>query len=404
MSVSDMDFVFHGPLSHTIKAFKHPENDSSIGQKPLNVLWTSPIDPKTGKSAWSKYLETLDGRFIARHYQGVRQWHIVPTEKCRILELTPDSPEFEKYVVEDKNKFCSRSLDFEAIAKDYDALYVPEETIFSIRDDELLNNTILERWDCSTCVFFREYHVMDDTRYALYKKGEYKPSSVSRDHYFENIEVNLQPRIITPLKKKKPVDYSTENAVLELEALLKQSRNNTKRRRDKNYHIKKTILMLKKGTLEDEINESILKYPDIVEILLKHGMKPDIDSNGLPIELYRCTTNPKVVKTFLQYGLDENKFLNVALNEGFRPLSWIKLAISAGADPNRPNEKGIYPIMMSSNPEITEYLISVGADPKKTDQSGKSVADHLNSNSRYYHKKVLQQVIIKKAQARDKAK
>lgn len=403
MSVSDIDFVFHGPLSHTIKAFKHAENNSVSSKKPLNVLWTSPLDPKTDKSAWSRYLETPDGQCVAPRYKDVRRWHIVPTDKCRILELHPDSPEFEKYII--KNKLSDECLDFEAIAQDYDALYVPERTISSSRDGVFLNHAILERWDCSTCIFFREYHVMDDERYALYKKGEYKPSSVSRDNYFENIEVNLQPRTITPLKKKKPVDCSAENAILELEALLKQSRNNTRRKRDKEYYIKKTILLLKEGILENKIKDAILKYPDVVEILLKHGMKPDINSKigSTPFELYRFTDDPKIAKLFLQYGLDENKFLSISLKD-YKPVSWIKLAISAGADPNLPNEKGIYPIMMSSTPEITEYLISVGADPKKTDESGKSVADHLTNNSMHYYEKVLQQVIINKAQALDKSK
>ena len=80
--------------------------------------------------------------------------------------MLPDSPELEKYTISLGSYYRDKCLDFEAIAKDYDALYVPKETVWKH------NHDILNAWDVATCIFLApKFNVLTEEQYQEYKKN-----------------------------------------------------------------------------------------------------------------------------------------------------------------------------------------------------------------------------------------
>lgn len=404
---SDIDFVYQGPLIKTQKTWIHPTNPE-VGSKPGNVLWTSPVNPETGESAWIEFCRNED---MKADYYGQQSWHIVPHSDSRILTLLPESEEMRKY--ETTNKYGDKILDFEAIAQDYDALYVPQETIDACGGTS--RRGILAVWDVPSCVFLTpKYTVMNDEMYADYLAGKWKPDERNREFEFNPEVENLQHRTLPQLKFLTPQDYSPENALSDLQKMLEDTSQRTLYGQDKAYYIQDVIEFVQNGGFEKGFNSKVLRgmaYPDVLETLLKHGMNPDktewVDSEGRSVPSTSEVRDVDCLKLLLQYGGDPNAALqkdmissSCEILNGYpldRGLQRLKLCLSAGADPNFPDKDGKTPLMSAVHPQQVEWLLIAGADPLAQDHNGKSVADHIGGNQTIYGYRVATEKLLAQA-------
>ena len=383
---TDIDFVMRGPLYKTQKAWIHPENDK-YRSKPKNVLWTSPVDAQTGKAAWDVYLEDHN----LTHLYGEERWHIVPHDDCKILTLELGSKEMNKYIT--YNMHGDRRLDFEAISKDYDAMYAPKEMVNRFNDE------LLDGWDVATCIFLKpKFTVMNDETYELLKSGKIKPEEKNAPIEY-NPEVNLLPHAFVPLKFKQPVDNSMEAAVDELYEMAKQCSKRTRTGRKKAELYRKAAGVL---TVFDSIsflpeNEKyyqVLTKPEIAEVALKHGMIPNLkfkfNYNDATLQRLDQRTHSfaemfsdtRTLKVFLQYGFDADTALKEALLR-HNDIRDIKLCLSAGANPNSSDENGVTPLMTAFFPQEVEWLLAAGANPTAVDKNGQSVRDYQEKQPIY---------------------
>ncbi|MBQ2886385.1 MAG: hypothetical protein IJE43_21910 [Alphaproteobacteria bacterium] len=224
-NVEDLDFIYVGPLEKVNKNTIMPKNGIIRQHKPLNAFWTSPVNPKTGLSDWEEWCN--NGNFRVYNPQIEKRLHIVPKKDCRILTILPDSPELEKYTISTGNHYPYEYLDFEAIAKDYDAVYVPKETVWKHNDE------LLYAWDVATCVFLRpKFNVLNEKQYQEYKKKSryglnllFKKKSRYELNQNDTHSGVFNPVIpkdlpkVHPIKRLYPVDNSKENLIRDLKAL-----------------------------------------------------------------------------------------------------------------------------------------------------------------------------------------
>jgi len=382
------DFIMQGPLYMTQKAWIHPENIKHRN-KPMNVLWTSPVNPETGESKWMEWCRRE--RFRLDFYENQR-WHIVPKEDCKILTLLPDSEELRKYTMENDNLCCRQQLNFEAIAKDYDALYIPEATRLKHSWD------MLDGWDVATCIFLApKYTVMNDETYALYKAGKINPSEKSYSVNYDP-EVNIDSRMyaLPPLKFKQPVDFSVDNAITELQKMADDCSKRSSAAKERAQAYRDMAQALGSGLVQNRGFEKALEkcdtfwnnplndHPEILEVLLRHGMNPDsrIKSYmGKKFHITNYTDNPDSVKLLLQYGADPNASLNNALKYGDPRM--LKLCLAAGANPSLANDKGVVPLMRVWEPQQVGILLAAGANPLAVGKNGKSVKKYFEEINIY---------------------
>ena len=379
----EIDFVYHGPLCKIQKWCVHPKNDESRS-KPHNVVWTSPVNPKTNEANWMEWCRCENFRVA---YFEQNKYHIVPNQDCKILTLLPESPEIDKYTI--KNKFNTSVLDFEAIAKDYDALYVPIDTVWEYPMD------LLSGWDVSTCIFLKpKYTVMDDEIYALYKAGKINlKDSVNTDLF--DPQVNLHPRSLPPFSFMQPVDVSIEAAVCEFRQMAKAQSKRSSKAREKAFRYYDVAQKLEKfksfkflGHDQDLLlrdDQYLINQPDVLEVLLKHGMNPNLKLKifGSYYFLTEVADCEKSYKLLLQYGADPNALLRKTVMY-YEELSVAKLCLAAGANVNFSDENGVTPLMNACGPEHVELLLSFGANPLAVDKNGKSVQEYFEEQPVYY--------------------
>ncbi len=377
------DFIMQGPLYMTQKAWIHPENIKHRN-KPMNVLWTSPVNPETGESEWMEWCRRE--RFRLDFYENQR-WHIVPKEDCKILTLLPDSEELRKYTMENDNLCCRQQLNFEAIANDYDALYIPEATRLKHAWD------MLDGWDVATCIFLApKYTVMDDETYALYKAGKINPEEKSYSVNYDP-EVNLLPHALPPFNFKQPVDNSVQNAIDELREIANKLPKRAASSREKAEKYKEVADILDSGLAQNQGFETLcdkfghyehFEEPGIAEVLLKHGMNPNLKIKifDRPYPISEVVYKSDSLKVFLQYGLDANVAMKTVLsyNGDTRAL---RLCLAAGADPNLADSDGVVPLMLAYKPEHVEWLLATGANPLAVDKQGRSIKEHQEKQPIY---------------------
>lgn len=383
------DFIMQGPLYMTQKAWIHPENHE-FRSKPENVLWTSPVNPETGESKWMEWCRNESYRV---DFYSEQRWHIVPKEDCRILKLTWGSKEMRQYAVE--NIYGRRHLDFEAIAKDYDALYVPEDTMFRY------NRDLLDGWDVATCIFLApKYTVMDDETYALYKAGKIKPSEKGCSvNYDPEVNIDSQMYALPPLKFKQPVDFSVDNAITELQKMADECSKRSSAAKERAQAYRDMAQALSSGLVQNRGFEKALEkcdtywnnplndHPEILEVLLRHGMNPDSRIKSYMDTKYHITNytdNPDSVKLLLQYGANPDAALDNALKFGNPQM--LKLSLAAGANPSLANGKGVVPLMRVWEPQQVGILLAAGANPLAVDKNGKSVKKYFEEINIYNYR------------------
>lgn len=135
-------FIHYGADSYNIAKFRDITNNPYMPVKPFGGLWVSPIDSKFG---WKDFC-------IQDHYS------IDSLDKYFIIQLIP----FTKVYTIDTYKELATlprikgtyNVDFEAIAKKYQAIYLTEEGQRTTRYTRPMN---LYGWDCESILILDKF-------------------------------------------------------------------------------------------------------------------------------------------------------------------------------------------------------------------------------------------------------
>lgn len=158
VNIANIDLVYHGLNKPTVKNFR-PIILNNVATKCEGGLWTSPIFEGEKKSEWQKWCEN------AHMGPAPHRWHIIPDEDCRVLTVREDLMNLRGYVRKGAS-IVPYILDYEKIAQDYDALYVPDSVQRRYRQWNMLFNG----YDVESCLFFRpKYQALTDEEYQKYK-------------------------------------------------------------------------------------------------------------------------------------------------------------------------------------------------------------------------------------------
>lgn len=138
----------------TREHFQPVSNAVDFGVKPNGGMWTSTYDPSIG-SGWIDWCHKEDFRVPGG---GWRSWLLVPSPGVRVLTI--DTLEdlvlaLNRYPRTEPawrtNLFgMSRYFDFEAVARDYDAIHLTEEGQWRTR---LSHPDNLYGWDCESVLW-----------------------------------------------------------------------------------------------------------------------------------------------------------------------------------------------------------------------------------------------------------
>ena len=140
INLSKLEFVYVGADKPTVDDFKpirnfNPETDCHNPTKPNGGLWASPV-MGNGKSDWENWLDEEDPwehktnrEMFGLENKEEQRFYVKPKKGCRILYA--DSPEkYEPYLQKKDGKPVVAHhvplIDYEAMMKDFDAIYVPE--------------------------------------------------------------------------------------------------------------------------------------------------------------------------------------------------------------------------------------------------------------------------------------
>ncbi len=410
-NVEDLDFIYVGPLEKVNKNTIMPKNSIINRQKPLNAFWTSPVNPETGLSDWEEWCNNED--FRVYNPQTEQRLHIVPKKDCRILTILPASPELEKYTISTGSYYLDKCLDFEAIARDYDAVYLPQETVWKHNYD------ILNAWDVATCIFLRpKFNVLNEKQYQEYKNNPDMELNQSDTHsgVFDPVIPKDLPKI-HPIKRLYAVDNSKENLIRDLKALCLSDKKEefdafvesieSSSESDVTEILKKLTKYYKFkdfGNEDDYHNAKNANYdyaiallsPTVLKTCLKHGLVPDNDFlknitsyHSLQYSHFNSSKqNRETQKLLLQYGAEPDI-----------EIFDLDLYLRAGGDPNTGN---LLFNALEHNIDVKkiEMLLSAGADPEAVDKDGKSALELAKEDpicySRVYKIKYIEQAIKQK--------
>lgn len=156
--ISNIDLVYHGLHKPTTENF-HPIIPNDLVTKCDGGLWTSPILEGETKSEWHKWCER------AHMGPAPHRWHIIPDDDCRVLVVQEDLMNLRGYIRKGR-LITPYILDYEKIAKDYDAIYISDNLQRKYRAPD----QIFTQFDVATCLFFRpKYRALTDTEYEKYR-------------------------------------------------------------------------------------------------------------------------------------------------------------------------------------------------------------------------------------------
>lgn len=140
INLSELEFVYIGASKPTTEDFKpienfNPETDFSNPSKPKGGLWASPI-MGNGKSDWENWLNEKDPwthktnrDMFGLDDKKTERFYVVPKQGCRVLCID-DEEKIEPYLKKVNGRVVAAQhiplIDYEALMKDFDAIYVSE--------------------------------------------------------------------------------------------------------------------------------------------------------------------------------------------------------------------------------------------------------------------------------------
>lgn len=128
-----IDLVYEGLEKPNINKFT-PIRNQKDWTKPKGGFWTSPM-MKSGISAWRSFCNN-DG---ATRAFATSRWHIVLNKDCRIICVDEDLENVRPYCKKTSSGMLKEVIDFEALSKDYDMVYVSPEVMYKHGNDLFTN-------------------------------------------------------------------------------------------------------------------------------------------------------------------------------------------------------------------------------------------------------------------------
>ena len=389
-------------------------------------LWSSLFDPETGQSEWQNWCVRNE------HYPDLykNSYHIIPDKDCRILLLQPHSPEIIKYLKKDDTKYASYHPDFEAITKDYDAVYIPE-------DARLHYYWFLCGYDVASYCFLKpKFKVMTHEEYVKYlyetkgikRSPEYYCSgeiNIVHPSSFEELQASVSKFIennISNHHSQKSVQntvddiitreiFRTINCIIPydpdfraMETAENLSSNLSSLDILLHYQHKYNPKSLQQclfkkdsynniGELRRESHKGLWQNNalPLFELLIKYGIDPQKIEEGLCKE-YNFTSpeyrNPDINEQKIHDDIKDiaqnlpqdikNKNLQNALNES--NLKSAKYWLSAGADANMTVGKFKTPLLhLAKDEHQTDLLFKFGANPQAVNCFGQTALFYAKS-------------------------
>ena len=196
-----IDLVFEGLEKPDIHKFD-PIRNQKDWNKPRGGFWTSPM-MKSGVSAWRSFCDT-DG--ATRNYDTSR-WHIILNKDCRILCVDENLDNVRPYCQKTTSGILKEVIDFEALSKDYDMVYISPQVM------DLHGNDIFSGYEVPTGVFLNVtskegkplFRALTDQEFEIYKAKQTSP-----DYHVDYIDD------YTP----KPVDFDNDPVLERMEKSL----------------------------------------------------------------------------------------------------------------------------------------------------------------------------------------
>ena len=236
--VRNIDLIYSGTERPIADDCEGVRTVSQRPWKPEGGLWTSPVAPSSnGRSVWQVWCEKEN--YNTQYYQ--KHWHIVPHEDCNVLVVDEDLENVKEYMLSVENDPYSKGLDYEKIAEKYDAVYFPQNVVWSHNYD------YLRSFDVESCLFLRgKYDVMDDNEYKTYCRDKQRKE-------FENSTARYRWEMENPRYAMLMEIRARERAIFQQKAEANRvSENSSKVEEGKNVDITNNEIMPMKKELEKE--------------------------------------------------------------------------------------------------------------------------------------------------------
>ena len=375
---------------------------------PSNVLWTSPYNPKNGLTGWQEWLKLSgfskkNSRYSTaknKEQWGETNWHIVPKEDCRILVINTkkDLLKLEKYRFNKYPEIRDNIINYEVMAKDYDAFYITENGFDeSQKDNSSVYFYDFYTWECTTCIFFHpnSYMMMTDDEYQLYKEKNIKPKylktvSIPPQRFEKRTQplVKLSPTNDYKNIKPNPKYFSAPKTSFinndELENHLKNKGNDYCQKWKHQLLEELNNVCPYDATLETKKQRSAYEQEEYetpqtqTYILKKHYYQGRHLINTLTQIFNKQTDTFSIPKQFFEFDLDSNPdILKVLVKFGLNPQNYFryiktikeaKLLLDMGAKLNQKDDSNCYPLHYAKSTKLLKFYIENGAkiEPEDT--------------------------------------
>lgn len=379
---------------------------NSDDNHPSNVLWTSPCNPKTGQTYWQEWCQenNYHPQHQIQHEETI--WHIVPKKDCKILVIKTE----EDLLKLDKYRFPSNitnhyecTINYEALAKDYDAFYITNEGLHESQIDyssKYFNDFC--GWDCATCIFFHPnaYMMMTQEEYQQYKNKNITPSYLTHVQIPpQKFEKSTEPLILSsPTSDYRnitpnPKYISTKHDIFiphqQLEAHIKSKGKHhytTWKKQllqelenacpyDPTLETKELLCAYNKENAQIKKNltkptQSFLHQKRyylgrlLIKTLTKKFNKQK-DTFSIPPVFFNFSlkSNPDILKVLIKFGLNPQTYF-----KQIKTVEDAKLLLDMGAKLDQKDDYDNYPIHYAKSVKLLQFYIENGAaiHPKDT--------------------------------------
>lgn len=189
-----IDLIFEGKEKPDTNKFTPIQNQTDWA-KPKGGFWTSPM-MKSGISAWRSFCDN-DG---ATRAFATSRWHIILNKDCRILCVDENLENIRSYCKKTTSGMLKEVVDFEALSKDYDMVYISPEVI------DRHGNSLFTSFEVPTGLFL---NVTDKQGHPLFRAltdqefEAYKTKQEAKGSHIEPIDDYTPP----------PVDFDNDPVI-----------------------------------------------------------------------------------------------------------------------------------------------------------------------------------------------